>query len=195
MDLDVEDIEPKSWWRSRPGVLTTLAGVLAALTGLIAAIHHAGWLQPARAGEPPAPDVASARPPPAVTAGVDTAALSVPPARESLVLPQLRQVLRGELTYRLHSAVLLHDADGGRRLELRVQLSNNDRVDAKLWSAAFRLRLADVVLAPDNELNEQVPAHGSRMGQLLFRLPPGVQQGELLMGEVGEQAAGVAFHW
>jgi len=44
----VEEAKSQSWWKTIPGILTTVTAMVTAVTGLIVALHQVGLLQGAK---------------------------------------------------------------------------------------------------------------------------------------------------
>jgi hypothetical protein len=205
---------PTSWWQTLPGILTATAGVLSALTALVAALHQTGWLgEPAKAESPSGDKVVSAASganpagqatasgvargtqvlAPGAQATQATQAIQAAAGVYALNLPAARQLTADHMVYRIVSAQVLSEAPGKRQLQVRVQASNQDRYDANLWAASFRLQVQGALQAPSSELNELLPSHSSQQARLSFDIADDAQSADLQMGQVGEGAPGITL--
>jgi hypothetical protein len=65
-------------------------------------------------------------------------------------------------------------------------MTNNDRFDANFWAASFRLLVDGSLQAPTSDLDELVPAHSAKEGEVEFVLPSNTSTVGLQMSDVGD---------
>ena len=164
--------KPASWWTTLPGVITGLAAIVTALTGLIVAIKQTGWFDSDAPHKPAAAATStSARPAP------------VPPASnrstQAVALPDLRDYKLGEATFTLLKADLSPQTTEKDALQIRVRMTSRSQFDSNFSDRYFRLVVNDVPMAPENTLNEIVPAQSGKEGEVIFVVPRGTAGGKL----------------
>ena len=184
-----DEEKSKSWWQTLPGVIAGLTAIVTALAGLVVAVKQTGWFGPQSlphvAGpkdtaptQPPAssPMTSPSQSPPAVT--------SAPPGTaHSVALPAMRDYRLGSAGY--HATFTLLKAEVSPltaekdELRIRLRMMNHDRYDANFWDRGFRLIVNGVPAAPESELNELVPGHSAKEGDVMFVIPRGTAEAKL----------------
>jgi len=104
----------------------------------------------------------------------------------SLTLPANTEVRSGDAVFRLLSARVDPYSPDKVSVHFIVRMTNNNRFDANFWSASFRLSVAGSLQPPSNDLDELVPAHSAKDGDVEFVIPARVSTVGLQMGEVGD---------
>jgi hypothetical protein len=193
-----EEPQSKGWWQTVPGILTATAAIITAVTGLIVALHQTGLFDRERHEIPQSQNEAVK--PPEVTAslaGPPPSTSKPPPINRAAPYPVNlsagTEAKVGDFTYKILAARL--DRYGPNKLSLRfqVRMTNNGRYPANFWGASFRLVVAGVPLAPDNDLNEIVDGHSAKEGVVEFVIPDTTADAGFQIGEAGEGAPVVPF--
>jgi hypothetical protein len=186
---------PKSWWHTLPGVITSLTAAITALAGLIVAIQQTGWFGPQTSPVITAPSTATPTAPtgaagPAAPALDPTIAsqpsVAVGPDTYAVGLPALRDYRLGAATFTLLRAEVSPRTTAKNALQIRVRMTNHDRFDANFWDQSFRLLLNGVPMAPESGLNELVRAESAQEGDVLFVIPHGTTEGTLRITHADE---------
>ncbi|MGA7341455.1 MAG: hypothetical protein WBE72_14670 [Terracidiphilus sp.] len=189
--------ESKAWWQTMPGLLTAAAAILTAFTGLLVALNQIGLFHHA---QPPAPAQSSASGAAPGSASGPTPASNpqgaANPAAVSLTLPANASVRTEHAVYTLLSARVTPYSPGEVALDFTVRMTNRDNFDANFWAASFRLAANGALETPSNDLDELVPAHSTKEGQIEFVIPANTSTVGLQMGNVGEgkPAIAIALH-
>ena len=168
-----------SWWQTLPGLITTVTATLTALTGLIVAINQTGWF-----GAPPSPATGSGSPsspsaplgPVAPWSPVESPPSTPTPSpgpTAAVGLPALRDYRLGAVTFTLRTAHLAPRTSEKDTLHVRVRMTNDQRTDANFWDSSFRLLVDGLPMEPVSGLNEVVPGHAVKDGDVLFVIPHG----------------------
>ena len=192
-----KESNPKGWWQTLPGLLTAAAAIITALTGLLVAVHQAGFFgrnpqTPAQTQAKPLPSGENAHPIDAQSAGSAPSA-GVTTTRQ-LTLPENSQVRLGDAVYKLLSARVEPYSPDKVSLHLSVRMTDNGRYDMNFWSSSFRLLVDGSLQAPINSLNEILPSHSSKDGDVEFVVPASVSSVGLQMGEVGEDKPAITIN-
>lgn len=176
-----DEEQPRSWWHTLPGIITTLTATVTALTGLVVAINQAGWLGPptppvvtrGAAPTPPAPSGPVSPPPPAQAPPPTTPPAPPPGTGYSVGLPVMRDYRLGAVTFTLLKAEVSPRTSEKDALQVRLRMTNHDRYDTNFWDRSFRLMVDGMPMAPAGGLNELVPGQSAKEGDLLFVIPRG----------------------
>jgi hypothetical protein len=180
----------KGWWQTLPGLLTAGAAVITALGGLLVAIHQTGLFD--RSPEPPALTQSKSRPNEAKGAGVSVTA--VDKASRLITLPENIEVRSGQAVFKLLSARLYPYSPGSVLVRFTVRMTNNDDIPANFWAASFRLAANGSLESPENNLDEVVPAHSAKEGDVEFLVPANISSVGLQMGDVGDGKLAIAIN-
>lgn len=168
--------ESKAWWQTLPGLLTAIAAILTAFTGLLVALNQVGLFHRAHPQAAPAQSIAPA------SGGTQAAN----PASVQLRLPANAEMHTEQAVYTLLSARLNPYSPNERMLDFTIRMTNNADYDANFWAASFRLLVNGTLQSPTGDLDEVVPGHGAREGEVEFLIPAGTSAVGLQMGDVGE---------
>jgi len=101
-------------------------------------------------------------------------------------LPAIREYSLGPVSYTLLDAEVAPGTTEQDALKIQIRMTNNDRRDASLLDKSFHLLLDGVAVAPDNNLNELVPAQSVRDGDVLFTIPHGFSDARLKISYLDE---------
>lgn len=173
--------ESKAWWQTLPGLLTALAAILTAFTGLLVALNQMGLFHHAHL-----PAAAPAESSASVSTASPAGAQAANPASLLLRLPANAELHAEGAVYTLLSARLNPYSPSERALNLTVRMTNNAGYDANFWAASFRLSVNGTLENPTGNLDEVVPAHSAREGEIEFLIPANASTVGLQMGDVGE---------
>lgn len=176
-----QESKPKGWWQTLPGLLTAVATVVTAVTGLLVALHQAGCL--ARGTQPAVS--AQSEPHPIGAGSAASSPSTGVAASESLAIPANAEVYSEQAVYQLLSARLVPYSPEKVSLHFAVRMTNKDEFDLNFWAASFRLAVNGSLQSPTNNLDEIVPAHGAKEGDVEFVVPANVSTVGLQMGDVG----------
>jgi hypothetical protein len=165
-----EEVKPRSWWYTVPGIITSIATAGTAVAGLVVAIKQTGWF-----GLQSAPVIAatSTMAPPVSAPKVATA------GNYSVQLPALRDYKLGAATYTLLKVQRSARTTERDALVINLRMLNHDRFDTNFWDRSFRLIVNDVPMAPESGLNELVRAQSAREGEVIFFIPRTTTDGKL----------------
>ena len=172
--------DSKGWWQTLPGLLTAAAGIITAITGLLVAVHQTGLFD--RSSHPAVQTQSSPDP----IGRVAPPTPANPTASRPLSLPEDSEVRSGQAVYKLLSARVDPYAPGKSSVHLTIRMTNNDRFDANFWAASFRLLADGSLQSPENNLDDLVPAHSTKEGDLEFVIPSNIATVGLQMGDVGD---------
>ncbi|MGB6743936.1 MAG: hypothetical protein WBE38_09765 [Terracidiphilus sp.] len=184
--------ESKAWWQTLPGLLTAGAAVLTAFTGLLVALNQMGVFH--HSHPPPAPAQSSA---PAAIESSGPAGAQAPaanPAAAQLGLPANAEMRTEHAVYTLLSARVSPYSPGEIALDFTVRMTNQDSYDANFWVASFRLSVNGALQPPASDLDELVPAHSAKEGEIEFVIPANTSTVGLQMGNVGEGKPAITIH-
>ncbi len=184
MSPDLES-EPKRWWLTLPGLLTAAAGIITAFTGLLLALHQIGCFERSPIAQVESRPTGDG-PPPAAVESVTTHPAPGSVTSRPLALPPDSEIRSDESVFKLVSARLEPYAPGKQSIHLTIRMTNNGRFDANFWAASFRLLVDGSLEAPTNNLDELVPSHSSKEGDIEFVIPGNISTVGLQMGDVGE---------
>jgi hypothetical protein len=181
------DSESKSWWQTLPGLLTASAAIITAVTGLLAALHQTGCFN--RSSQPPAliqdkSHSAGESSVPTGGAGAITQAATGVSGSRAITLPENTEVRSGEAVFKLLSAHVDPYSPDKVSVHFTIRMTNNDRFEANFWAASFRLSVAGSLQSPANDLDELVPAHSAKDGDVEFVIPANISTVGLQMGDV-----------
>jgi hypothetical protein len=114
-------------------------------------------------------------------------------ASRPIALDAGTEVRSGQAVYTIVSARADRYAPGRLALRFEVRMTNNDRFDAVLTRAAFRLVVDGVLYAPEDPLglSELVPSHSARSGVVEFVIPESAGNVGLQIAQVGEGAPSI----
>jgi hypothetical protein len=91
-------------------------------------------------------------------------------AASAISLPPLAEIAHDDLIYSLLSGDVA-SGESGRRVRLRIRISNEGPYGANFWDSSFRLAMAGRALQPTSGLNEIVDGHSARQGVVTFDVP------------------------
>jgi len=191
-----EQLKPKSWWETIPGIVTAIATVITAIAGLILALNQAGLIGQ-HSGDSPSNKVvenrsASTRPEKDVPSGaveqqpISRAATSDKPSdlkAEIISLPDKIKV--GPVLYQLSSGQI-HDYSEGKKLfkfHLRV-INTEATYGYNISGDNFRVYLDDIPISPNDFPIEVVDFESSKEGDVSFVLPADARLFRLQLGYV-----------
>jgi hypothetical protein len=182
-----EEGKSKSWWQTLPGIITTVTATITALTGLVVAINQTGWfgsptLPAAARGSASTPSTLPGAASPAVPAQAPPVTTSpLPPAGPAypVELPAMRDYRLGAATFGLLKAEVSPRTNEKDALRVRLRMTNHDRYDTNFWDRSFRLIVDGVPMAPEDGLNELVPAQAAKEGDVTFVIPRGTTSAKL----------------
>lgn len=188
MGLD-QDSKPKGWWQTLPGLLTAFATVITAVTGLLVALHQAGCF--ARSPQPVAQTQAEAHPIESQRAANPTSgAVTV---SRVLPTPENAEVHSGQAVFKLLSVRVEPYTPDTDSIHFTVRMTNDADFGANLWAASFRLSVNGSLQSPTNNLDEIVPAHSAKEGEVEFVVPANASTVGLQMGDVGDGKPTIAI--
>jgi hypothetical protein len=175
---------PKSWWTTLPGVITSITAAVTALAGLVVAIKQTGWFDsdpPARTAAPASSTVTASRQDAAAPTAVAPPLAAPSPTKSAypVGLPELRDYKVGAATFTLLKAQMSRQTTEKDALQIRVRMMNHGRYDANFWDRWFRLIVNEVPMAPESGLNEIVPAESAKEGDVIFVVPHGTARSRL----------------
>ncbi|HEY4381031.1 MAG TPA: hypothetical protein VGN01_11850 [Acidobacteriaceae bacterium] len=177
--------DSKGWWKTLPGLLTAAAAIITAVTGLLVALHQTGLLThsaPAQtASQLAVQDSASTQ----TSSGFTPAAVGSSSSR-SLALPQINEVTSGQSVFKLLSAHVNPYSIDKVAVRFTVRMTNNASYPANFWANSFRLSVNGALEAPNNDLNELLPANSTKEGDVEFVIPANTSTIGLQMGDVGD---------
>jgi len=184
--------ESKVWWQTLPGLLTAGAAALTAITGLLVALNQMGLFNHSHPS--PAP-VQSSAPAPERNPGLAGAqAEAANPASRPLSIPANAGTRTEQSNFTLLSARVSPYSSDQVALDLKVRMTNDGDYDANFWAASFRLSVNGSLLPPAGDLDELVPAHSAREGEIEFVVPTSASTVGLQMGTVGEGKPLIPIH-
>lgn len=174
---------PKSWWYTLPGVITSVTATVTAVAGLIVAVQQTGWFDrdpPAQSAGPASSTAAASQPGAAAPpAAPPVAAASPAKSAYAVELPEMRDYKLGGATFTLLKAQMSRQTAEKDALQIRVRMMNHGRYDANFWDRWFRLIVNEVPMAPEGGLNELVAAESAKEADVLFVIPHGTAQSRL----------------
>ncbi len=178
----------QSWWATLPGIITSLTAIVTALAGLVIAINQTGWfgLQTPTANT----TVQSNNAPPEVPVQNPILEGTSPaiPTNSSypVTLPTMREYRLGYATFTLLNAEISQQTMEKDRLRMRVRMMNHESFPANFWNESFRLIVNGVPMAPEDGLNENVPAQSAKEGDVIFILPHDTTAAKLKIMKAGD---------
>lgn len=181
--------ESKGWWQTLPGLLTAAATVITAVAGLLVALHQAGCF--ARNPQPSVQTSSESRP--IESQSVESPSSTAATVSRALTIPENAEVHSGQAVFKLLSAHIEPYSPDKVSVRLTIRYTNNDRFDANFWAASFRLLVDGSLQAPTNNLDELVPGHSSKEGDVEFVVPANVSTVGLQMGDVGDGKPAIAI--
>lgn len=182
-----QEPESKGWWQTLPGFLTAAAAIITALTGLLLALHQTGLFnRSAPAQTQSASQPARENPATTQTGNGAATAMSGTTASRPVTLPQITEVRSGQAVFKLLAARVDPYSVDQVSLHFTVRMTNNGSYPLNFWADAFRLAVDGSLQAPNNPLNELLPANSSMEGDVEFVIPAATTTTGLQMGDVGD---------
>jgi hypothetical protein len=183
------DPEPgsKGWWQTLPGLLTAGAGIITALTGLLLALHQTGLFNRSAPTQAQIASQQAGGSPTQLEAGGGAASHAAGvTASRPVSLPQITEVRSGQAVYKLLAARVDPYSLDKVSVHFTVRMTNNGSYPANFWGDSFRLSVNGTLQAPDNTLNELLPANSAKEGAVEFVIPANTTTIGLQMGDVGD---------
>jgi hypothetical protein len=182
-----QEPESKAWWQTLPGLLTAAAAIITAVTGLLLALHQTGLVNRSAPAQAQSTSQPTGESPTTMQIGSGgTSAVAGTTASRPVTLPQITEVRSGQAVFKLLAARVDPYSADKVSLHLTVLMTNNGSYPANFWANSFRLLADGTLQAPDNDLNELLPANAAKEGDVEFVIPAATSTTGLQMGDVGE---------
>ncbi|MCC7244076.1 MAG: hypothetical protein IT269_00235 [Saprospiraceae bacterium] len=97
-------------------------------------------------------------------------------------------VVNAVMQYEILEAALQDFNPDQHRLVLNIRCTNGRDYDSNFWDDTFRFELPDGTnIAPSSGLNEIVPGHSAKTGEVVFLIPQNTTQGTLQISVAGQK--------